>query len=162
MMMEVNMDLRFEAKKGTLYYHGQVVYRREEWSFDFLPRQVSDFAVIIAMLDILFIVVGDSIAHACQICGYHPHTIWIKKELSLPASFEGSLILHSDVVNEFDNVKLEGAERWKTSHDETLGWLCIGNDRKDQEDQAVEFATGIIAVVNRQRLKSIWFKPTLV
>ncbi|HLG64539.1 MAG TPA: hypothetical protein VKY19_21555 [Ktedonosporobacter sp.] len=157
------MHLRFEAKKGKLSYHGQVVYRREEWSLDFLPNQVSDFDVIIVdMLNIAFLVMDTSIAYACQICGYHPHTIWIKKELSLPTFFEGSLILHSDVVNEFDNVKLEGAERWKTYYDEALGWLCIGNERKDQEDRAVEFATGIIAVVNKQRLKSLWLKPIFI
>ena len=161
-MMEINMDLLFEAIKGKVSYQGQIVYRRDEWSFDFLPNQVSDFAVIVGMLNIAFIVVGTSIAYACQIWGYHPHTIWIEKKLSLPISFEGNLVLRSDVVNEFDNVTLEEAKRWKTYYDDAIGWVCIGDDSQDKEDLAVEFATGIIAVINKQHLKSIWLKPALI
>lgn len=38
---------------------------------------------------------------------------------------------------------------------------CVGYDTPHEDDTAVEFATGIIAVVNQHHLKALWGCPVL-
>jgi len=153
------MQVRFQAKPGELMYHGHPVYRREDWGFDFEPSQVGgDMGVLVRDVEVLF---DSALRCASQVSGFCPHMSWIRKSLSIPASFTGSLLLLDETIDTPDIVRIDGSSDWNVSYDPGTGWVCIGFETEDQEDVAVEFATDTIVVLHPPYLKAVWLKPIL-
>lgn len=149
-------EILFDAKPGKVVHHGQLVYRVHEWSLDFEPGQIADCSVSVQDIEVEF----DSVTRcASQISGYHPHIGWKKKALHVPEFFPGSLVLLDNSIEDTDIVRLKGTWEWETFYDPKTGWMCVGYDTPHEDDTAVEFATGIIAVVNQHHLKALWGCP---
>jgi hypothetical protein len=158
----VGENMLFEAEKGELLHHGQIVYVQDDYAFDFVPQQIANCIVLIDTIELDFIIYYNDIKRASQIWGFHaPPTLWIKKELHVPAFFTGSLILLNETIEEGDIIRLEGSDTWNTYYDAQTGWVCIGADNQDEEDVTVEFATNLLAVLQKKQLKAIWLKPLL-
>ena len=153
------MLVKFQAKPGLLLHQGQPIYRKKDWGFDFEPRQVGgDCAVLVGDVEILF----DSVLRsASQLRGLCPHTRWIKRSLSIPESFTGSLLLLDTTLDAPDIVRLDGTTEWSVSYDPGSGWICIGSDTYSPEDVGVEFATDSVAILHNTYLKALWLKPVL-
>ncbi len=152
----------FEAEKGELLHHGQIVYVQDDYAFNFVPQQMTNCTVLLGTTELDFIIYANNIKCASQIWGFHaPPTLWIKKELHVPAFFTGSLILLDETIEEGDIIGLEGSETWNTYYDAQTGWVCMGTDDQNEEGVAVEFATNLLAVLDGSQLKAIWLKPLL-
>jgi hypothetical protein len=137
---------------------GQSIYRSNEHSFDFLPVQSGDTSLLIGYLQIM---VDSETRLVKQIWGLHPKTTWSQSALSLPKSRRGELLVTTD-VKAGNDVRIVEEGEWATTYDNALGWICIGDYSKGPLDEAVEFANGVIAVVNRSNLKAIWIHPVFV
>ena len=152
----------FEAEKGDLLHQGQVVYVQDDYAFNFVPAQIADCTVLIGTLELNFIFYYRDVKRASQIWGFHaPPKRWIRKELHAPSFFTGSMILLHETIEEGDIFGLEGSEAWHTYYDAQTGWVCMGTDVQDKEDIAVEFATNVVAVLQKNQLKALWLKPLL-
>jgi hypothetical protein len=152
-------DMLFRAEKGPLEHHGQVIYIKRDWSFDFVPRQGCECSILIVNIELCF---DAETRRASEIGGYHPDAKWIHKLLTPPHAFTGSLILLDDTIEDGDIVSLEGSFEWSTFYDPTSGWVCVGNEQTSAEDEAVEFAANTIVVLHQQQIKALWLRPVFV
>lgn len=139
---------------------GQLIYRKSEYSFDFLPSQGGGYDILIADLTITFDV---STLCAIQVWGYHPYLHWIQQKLWVPQTKEGSIqFLKNTMIDDEIAERIEGTYEWPTYYDRTSGWVCIGNCECKIDDIVLEFATNIVAVINQRKLKSLWLRPLIV
>ena len=152
--------LQFEIREHRLLRNGTVVYIKNDYSFDFHPRQVVYFHLLIENLH-LSLQEEKGLNCACQIGGYHPYPVWVHKTLTLPSFVKGSLILFNDQSEDDDIIRMVEVGEWKTYFDPETGWVCIGSDVINTHSRGVEFASDIIAIVEHQELKSLWIKPLI-
>lgn len=150
----------FSIEEGKLSHQGQIIYRSNDLAFDFLPHQIGNCTVLIGTINMDFIIYHGGIKRASQIWGYHPN-VWIREELHLPQFIQGNLILADNVIEDADIIQLEGSLQWQTYYDTRTDWVCIGNNNHERHDEAVEFATDIVAVVSEKKLKSLWVRPLM-
>jgi hypothetical protein len=54
---------------------------------------------------------------------------------------------------------LGGPTDWPIWINKRSGWVCLGDPRASDHFQAVEFATGAIAVISGTELISVWLQP---
>ncbi len=147
--------MRFSVQENKNIYEGKLVYIKNEYSFDFEPKQSSSYSVLIGDLNIAF----DWELYARQVWGYNPYGGWIKKDLELPNVAKGKLMM----IDEIDDIeRIEESKDWSTYHDPVTGWICIGNYSNNDEAIAVEFATNTIAVICNQKIIALWLKPDFV
>ena len=145
----------FKINKTAKIVEGQVIYRKNEHSFDFEPAINTDYSLMIGNLYLGF---DSESMLARQIWGYHPSTGWINKGLVFPTSFPGGLQINQEIEVGMTH-RLVNIGEWKTYYDPKTGWICIGDDKNLQDDISIEFATDSIAVLSFNKLKSIWLKP---
>ncbi|WP_409069165.1 hypothetical protein ACFLKB_04855 [Clostridium sp. FAM 1755] len=148
----------FKVKEHVQINEGEVVYSKEDLSFDFRPIQNSDCTILIGYINITF---SSETKLACQVWGYNPTNTWVSRELIKPKSIKGGLYLE-DRIEAGENIRLIDAGVWTTYFDKNSGMVCIGNNKIEDNDFAVEFAKNIIAVINQNMLKAIWLKPHFI
>jgi hypothetical protein len=94
------------------------------------------------------------------IWGYCPIGKWECCSLSPPTTHHGSLrASYQKPLVSGVSIGLEKMVPPTAWFDPESGWFCMGNKRDDAEAEAVEFATGCLAVVVSGRLSSLWMKP---
>lgn len=148
----------FNVNQNGIKHLGQVIYVRSEYSFDFEPSRNADITL---MINNLYLGIDSETMSALQVWGYSPKSSWINKKLRVPLSSNGKLKL-SERVEAGLSKKLLGSESWKTNFDPETGWVCIGDENLSHQEIAVEFATNTIAVLDGEKLISIWLKPIFI
>ncbi len=141
---------------------GQLVYRREEYSFDteVKPRGGRGISIVVNEVQ-LFVDDEDRVIY---LSGYCPYQGWDKTELPPPA-FSLATLVASDFgargiqtglafgLNDLDS-------RWPV-HVNPEGWVCVG-DPADHGDQAVEFTPRCVAVLKKDFLRALWLRPLML
>ncbi|MDB2152532.1 hypothetical protein [Clostridium butyricum] len=150
--------MNFKVKKKSEINKGQVIYSKQELSFDFKPIYSADYLLLIGYTNLSF---DSESKNACQVWGCNPINTWINKILKKPKSIRGNLILDTE-LELGDNKRYVEAGEWTTYFDKRNGWVCIGEYEEENNDIAVEFAENTIAVVNQENLKALWLKPMFI
>lgn len=148
----------FKVKEYGKINEGEVIYSKEDLSFDFEPIQNSDCTLLIGYINLTF---DSETKLACQVWGYNPVNTWVSMELVKPKTIKGGLYLE-DIIEAGENIRLVDAGVWTTYFDKISGWVCIGNNKTEDNDVAVEFAKNTVVVINQNRLKSLWLKPYFI
>ncbi|WBW98147.1 hypothetical protein [Oceanirhabdus sp. W0125-5] len=148
----------FKVEEHVQINQGEVIYSKDDLSFDFEPIQNSDCTLLIGYINLTF---DSETKLACQVWGYNDINTWISRELVKPNSIKGRLYLE-DGIDAGENIRLIDAGVWTTYFDKNSGWVCIGNDKIEDNDFSVEFAKNTIAVTNQNRLKALWLKPYFI
>lgn len=148
----------FKANQNGIKRLGQVIYVSNEHSFDFEPSRNADITL---MINNLYLGIDSETMLAQQVWGYSPKSSWINKKLRVPLSSIGELNLFERVEAGLSK-RLIGSESWKTSFDPEIGWVCIGDENLSYHEIAVEFATNTVAVLDGEKLISIWLKPIFI
>lgn len=136
-------------------FQGVVVYRQGENSFDFVPAQETDSALLIGYLHLAF---DSGTRFVRQVWGFHPHLSWKPAKLTPPRACGGRLRIETS-IDPGTAKRIVADGEWSTYHDKDTGWVCIGDPQPDPEDTAVAFAADSIAVVANSLLRAIWLKP---
>lgn len=145
----------FKAITTGIKTNGQVIYEKNDYSFDFKPAQNTDITL---MVGYLYLGIDSETMLARQVWGYSPSSSWMKKILKVPTYFSGDLSLQEEIQAGLSQ-RLGDSENWTTYYDPDTGWVCIGDDSFSKNDIAVEFATNTIAVLKEENLKAVWLQP---
>ena len=160
------MLLRFAYMPDCKLLEGKLIYRQQEYSFDFYVAEaktmVGGSTITIGTLQIE--VNGDT---GClrYIWGYWPNVTW--KAVTLPTInfFSGGVkVMPIEDVNDAIVVTLEEYEKWRTFYDAENGWLCITPVEPEhlQLCQHIEFARNIGASISQEQLQALWLHPFLI
>lgn len=147
----------FRANNTGIKFLGKLVYEKSEYSFNFEPVKNTDINL---MIGYLYLGVDSQTMLAKQVWGYNPYNAWIKKKLTVPIYFTGELSLEEEIQVGISKRLVENGQ-WLTSYDLKSGWICIGDDSLTLDNISVEFATNIVATLNKGRIKAIWLKPDI-
>lgn len=157
--------LRFDIQAApSPHLEGTPRYVMEDHAFDFTPRDAigprapggrTSFVVDTLQLEV------DIESSTClYLWGYCPRGRWTKSTLMAPASRSGLLkVVSSTRLQPGVSVGLEGMVEPKMRFDPISGWFCIGRSDVGRECRSVEFASGCLAVVEDQVLRSLWIRP---
>jgi len=164
------MKIQFEVIYDTIEVigrpgyavRGQPQYIVEDWSFYYDIQ-----ACYIPTVHLSCLVIGTIQLHintdtnfCAFIDGYCPYGLWQPVSLIVPDYSPGLLKTRPDeelVVGVGYGIEyMVPPEIW---FDTTNGWWCIGRKEHPAGSQAVEFATGCVAVVVDEQLVSLWIRP---
>lgn len=134
--------------------HKQIIYRKDEYSFDTTPYIYEiDFEIEI---NTLFLAVVDSkIIQLNGFCGLSKENLYY----DVPKAKKGVLkLLHSEkYISSAGTAKLNDKD-WETYINPQTGWVCMGDSQS--QGLTVEFIENCIAVIDEnQELITLWIHP---
>lgn len=135
---------------------GRLVYRPDEYSFDFLPRPVGGRSIGIADLQMGV----DESGRVVSVWGLCPHPSWAVERLTEPRRVQAGLV--ADGVERLrlgQSKPLAVGLGWPVAHDSDTGWICVGVPDSSRYEQCVEFASGCIAALKDNTLVALWLHP---
>lgn len=148
---------KFKVNNTAKIHLGSLIYCKEENSFDFVPSRNADISLLVGYLHIG---VDSETMTVQQIWGLQPYEGWIKKTLSIPNFIEGELVIEGNIQPGM-TYRVDGSEKWTAKFDSQTGWVCIGESEIAKNDSVIKFADNTIAVINDDKLNSLWLKPEL-
>jgi hypothetical protein len=148
--------MNFKIEKREDASHKELSYSISEYSFDMNPaNKVVAFTILVNYLDLA---IGND-RRIVNISGYSPSGSWEINSFMVPQSQKGDLIVISDLEEGF-SYRLNTEGDWPVYQNKNTGWICIGSPEKGTE--AVEFIDNCIAVLENEKLISLWLKPKWV
>ena len=149
------MKFRIENKQEKQNF--ELVYRKDEYSFDIEPQDGSDHSSI--MINELQLEI-DHIGKISYVWGYCP-LINYSETKEYPQNY-----CRNDLVVLLDEPPIPGVshrlnkdKRWLIYINKKQGWVCIGTSEIGQ-NKLIEFAPNCIASFDKEmQFEAIWLKP---
>jgi hypothetical protein len=163
--------IKFRCIRSKLYNIGKPTYHMKDGSFCFDPCGNTDISVYIHYFSID---ISSDTMRAGHITGWAPLKMWEHCSLKTPRYTSGQIVIYGEYIGEFSTRLIETIGEfttylvetndplWDYYYDKRSGWFCLGNPAEELGDEAVEFATDTVVVVNNGVLKSIWIRPVFV
>lgn len=152
--------IRFIVDYKNIVFNGEAQYLKDEYSFFYNPWNGVNFSVLIEngynSLDVKL-----ENGRVFQMTGLNPDYNWIEKELVIPVSQPGILMVSFDRKYQ-EGTGIQYASDWQTYFNGKTGWVCIGNPDCNSKSKGVEFAKNTVAVIDNEQLSSIWIKPQFI
>lgn len=144
----------FEIQSGAqVPFEGRVIYEKSEYSFDYYPSKINDYAYTIGYMSLCFDAINNS---ATQIYGLNPYTKWEVFSEELPVAKEGKLICKQPIPRGMDK-RLIDVGQWITHYNYQNNVICIGDVTQETTDHSVCFAKDCIAILSKiGELKAVW------
>lgn len=148
--------MRVSYKYSDKIYEGLMMYRKDEYSFDFISKKTGDITIVINYLQLTI----DSLTNQLvSIWGYHPYQSWINTTLDIPKYKKGIV----EIENNYESgisYREENMKGWKTFYDQENGWVWIGE--KNASGVSIMFATNTCVVIEGNSIKALLLKPKFV
>jgi hypothetical protein len=160
------ITLRFEVLSSPSPVSGHPRYVSEDYAFSFqmdlgeLEERQGKQRTTSFVVDTLQLEVAVDTSLCLYIWGYSPMEKWERTSLTPPIAQRGLLrATHDKPLVPAVSIGLEHMMPATAWFDPDTGWFCMGNKVVAAGVEAVEFATGCIAVVADGRLSSLWVRP---
>lgn len=160
-MMFYTIDTDEPALKGKLIYHVQ------DHSFDFEPeslvtlqQRVGFVGTTSLLINSMQLEVGIETGILLYVWGYYPRYHWKQAKLSPPSPCVG--MIRAGLESPFEegiSISIEPMIQWTTHYDSSSGWICIGDSTIPPTHEPIEFATFVIAVIEKTNLHALWLHP---
>ena len=145
--------MKFEIKYSNEITKKSLIYVPSEYSFDMKP--IVNSALLTIQVNYLNLTVAED-NRIVQVWGYSPYESWEKSSFVVPESKKGNLMVATELEPGFTYGLIKNGE-WPIYVNKSTGWVCLGNFEKKEE--AIEFISDCIAVVENGYLVSLWLKP---
>lgn len=147
--------ITFHSAGGELS-PGRLVYRRDEYSFDFAPRSLGSRSIGIGTLQIGI----DEDQRLVSVWGMCPYSTWREGRLTIPRLSSGAVV--ADGLADLPlghTVPVDSGSRWPIVRDPNSGWICVGDHEVTKYDQFIEFASGCAVGLSGGELVGLWLHP---
>lgn len=160
--------IRFEILRSPSPVSGRPLYVSNDYAFNFQmdPVEWREHVGVQGTTSFLVGTLQLEVAVHSSLClyiwGYCPMCGWERIRMSPPRPQHGSLRAIPDPDDPLiPGVSVELEDVMPTPwFDPTSGWFCMGNHNSPTGAQAVQFATGCVAVVSADGgLWSLWVRP---
>ena len=153
----------FLYQENDSILHGKQIYRRGEYSFDFLPKNHDELNELVGTMgttslsiDTLQIEIGIENRNLLYIWGYHPYFNW--KTASIPdiKAILGSVVLSSNQKLESGvSLTVDKSQKWQTFHDANSGWIVITRHEDFLTGTCIKIADGCFVELKGNLLFSL-------
>lgn len=153
----MNKDYSFRIAHNDKCFSGKVKYDVSE-GINFIERNQSDEGFFELYFGYVMLCISLCTKRAECLIGFCPFESWEFRELILPTSYKSELYIENDIASK--DLKIEYyVDDWYTYYDKNKNVLCMGDLNVHDNDEAVEFCTDIVAVLEDGKyLKAIWIK----
>ena len=148
--------MHFDFILKDINFEGELLYVSKEHSLLYRPfSNNAGIVVVIGEYTGLDVICETGVAvHISGLCFKNK---WINKKMKIPKSKKGCLITR------FEKPPIKGTgidygRTWKTYFDKNTNCICIGDDCTKCDDNCIEFANNIIAVLRNGQLIAVWAK----
>ena len=137
-------------------FDGELLYIQNEYSLLYKPF-CTKAGVSIMCGDYTSLDTMQETGIVAHISGYSPKNSWVEKSMNVPTARSGHLIAHFDksITN---GMGIDYDRYWETYYDKEKQYICIGDDDTKGDDDCVEFANNVIAVIREGALIAVWAK----
>lgn len=143
----------FTFNENNSEYYGELLYIKDEESLYYNPWNTNvGVSVMCGNYTSLDTICETEMA--VQISGLNSKYVWIPKKLEMPKAKKGGLIAHLDDPP-IRGTGVDYNRSWLTYFDEDSNCICIGDPIIEADDDCLEFANKIIAVLREAQLISI-------
>lgn len=143
----------FKIEFDKEIFKNDLIYRIDEYSFDYTPYGSTDISLLV---DYLQIHIDSLYGKVHGVDGFHSYKIWKPAKLTIPTYKNGHLICTVKYPSGSINRIIQKVE---TFYDENTGWICIGNMKDSKDTESVRFATDMIATIKDNKLIALWLHP---
>jgi len=152
--------MRFCIDKNAVKIKGRLVYRSQDYAFDFIPHQEVDTSLLFCNLSLDF---DSETMQARQIWGLHPQFGWKQKKMSVPQAVPGGLFLKGseNFIKPGQIKRIVECGEWTSYIDQETGWIYFGEIEIPNTGETIEFAENIIVVVNDGKISAFWLRPLM-
>ncbi|WP_239353055.1 hypothetical protein [Snodgrassella communis] len=162
--------LLFEFYKTDRPLSGKLIYRKSEYSLDFieyfddglakLSRNGGSTSLTVHTLQIEIDINTGKLLYPW---GLFPLMHIIDKSLSIPESHYGELFVKAEKNKFISGVSIEfpDSENWAIFKDPLSGWIFVGNPSITQYACSIEFASNVIASIEKGYIVAFWMKPVI-
>lgn len=148
--------IKFRISKNSKYIDGDIFYNNNEFIFDSNIGK-GEFSLMIGKgYCELSVARFNSKVYSFE--GINNKEEWISKKLIFPKSIKGELYFISDTIDIINYDGIWYVEDWDTYYDKDNNYICLGDFNTNYYDTAIEFCKNIVAVIEEDKLKSIWIK----
>lgn len=160
--------IHFFVESDCLPLKGELVYRPNEYSFDFkveseseLARRAGSKGTISIVVGTLQLEVGIETGTVLFLWGLHEHSVRWRRDRLPSISSEKSCVKVRFEQEPTVGVSQGLAEvgEWNTTYDVQSGWICVSGEERDSAQRYVEFAEGTIVGLIDEKLVSVWLHP---
>lgn len=151
------MMVRFQVARDVRQVpRRELVYRRNEYSFDMEPPPNRNFTSV--LVDDLNIELDDT-GRVVSVCGVCPYTRWKDATLRPPSAKVGAVSVNSDApLARGVSVQVNQNKYLPTFFDRCSGWIKI--EAKKEPALAIRVFSGVIFEMDEHgELCSLWLKP---
>lgn len=154
------MSIKFIVEYRDKIPLGNPIYVGDEESFDFEPWLECDCSIMIGIgYNSLDVSLNSGVVS--HLSGLNSKANWKTGIVEPPKANLGVLKIRSS-ENLIPGIGVTYADDWVTTYDNKSGWIQIGNYRKTDKNQFVEFAKNTIAAIKNGELETIWIKPKMI
>ncbi|MCP9456511.1 MAG: hypothetical protein NNA18_10440 [Nitrospira sp.] len=159
---EAVLDTAGVIGEHTRAVEGKPIYIVKDWSFyyDVKASYVPTVHLASFLSDTIELLINVDTFICVYVAGYHPYGLRELTSPCIPKYVPGIIKAHTNeqllpgVGHHFED--MGPPTSW---FDPTTGWWCIGRKEPPPGSQAVEFATGCVAILLDERLVSLWVRP---
>lgn len=144
----------------SLSYVGELQYIKEEESLYYEPWIKNDFSIMLGAAYTDLNALSET-GEVVQLSGLNPKKLWIEKTLLFPDARKGKLLFKSEQPL-LRGTGVDYATNWKTFYDPLANCICIGDAMITPECDCVEFCNGVVAVLKKKELLSVWARIKFV
>jgi len=137
-------------------FTGELLYIQDEYSLFYSPPNKNvGVSILFGAYTSLDTICETGVV--ANISGLNSKRVWIPMDAKMPKAIQGELVAH------FDDPPLKGTgvdynRSWNTYYNKNDSCLCIGDYNTLNDDNCIEFANGIVAVLRGNQLVAVWAK----
>src|SRR5262245_29668548 len=133
--------MKFRVDRNGVSLAGRLIYRVQEYSFDFLPAE-SVYSITSMCVNTLQLEI-DGEGRVLYAWGYCPLLNAVRTEVLPPPALPGYLIseLNEPPLRAVSIPVRADRQSWTVSVNDGSGWICIGNTKTPPGAGSSEFAT---------------------
>jgi hypothetical protein len=154
---------KFSYQENDSILQGKQIYRRSEYSFDFLPHnhdelkeQVGAMGTTSLSIGTLQIEIGIEKRNLLYVWGYHPYFNWETASIPEPEALLGDVTLSSEHKLESGvSLAVDAGQKWQTFHDANSGLIVITRREDFLAGTCIEIANCCIVELKKNSLSSL-------
>jgi len=153
--------MKFSIHPGQPQSKGKVLYKPNEYAFDFEPRIES--GVTSLLVNDLQLEIDDE-GRVLYPWGYCPHLSWQKTEDRVPHHLPGVLkvALDEEIIPGV-SIQVTPEAGWPVYVNHETGWVHIGQrEELPPIADAIEFASDSVAAIVDGAIVAVWLRPETV
>lgn len=160
---------QFSYQKSNRILAGKQIYRRNEYSFDFIPaspdfirKLIGDKGSTSLSIDTLQIEVSIQQNRLLYVWGYYPWFKWKKKDLPEMNYSDGEVFLSEQELVMGVSIDIDASKNWFTLYDEETGRIVVTYTENFADANMIRITNDTLLGLKKNMLQCLCIHPQFI